>query len=661
MTAFALSAPLPYYLGRDGKLLNGGKLTFGEADKDPDTHPTTVYWDENLSLVAQQPVMTWNGMAVRDGTPAQLFSSGDVSVRVRDSANRQVLFAPSHLAANVAMQLVGSADPEAGAGLIDFSVAVPYRPGSLGAAVRDLMRSNLMAAGRSFYTATVYRQQSSAPTAPIGGIFDFQNKTLQPPDGWTTTPPTISTTPTWAAQFVFSTNTANSQQLGGAWSDPIVDAVAGVPNAGGTAELYRNTIEVFLQSATQPATPSGGAYTFSGDTFTAPAGGWSRTQPAMTTTPTYRSQYTFSSASATSAISAGGWSLPIPVAQDGAAGMTFHTATIYKQQSTAPTPPTGGNYNFSTSTLTPPATWLIAPPAPVSGQSIWACQFTFSTNTPSVAALGGTWSVPVSQSAGSSGTPGTPGAPGQRGSVEASAATAGTAWSNTEAAAAIAAAGYGTPVNLDRVTLFNSAQSYVETRYWNGVTWVPFQTLINGNLLVLGSIAGTALAVGSITTDRIQVGAASSQNVSAVVGQTFALNPSASVRTVVPVNDVPIALSGGDIVWAGHVNVRIDSNAVPAGVDSFSVAVMPLIDGTANGSAPSTANHKRATRGSGTFSGLHASQTFFLAGKPSTGNHTLRLTVTVEFHDVNGNPIAFADVAGQGVCDAYYWVSENKV
>jgi hypothetical protein len=44
-------------------------------------------------------------------------------------------------------------------------------------------------------------------------------------------------------------------------------------------------------------------------------------------------------------------------------GLSVHVSTIYKRSATAPGTPTGGNYNFTTKTLTPPDTWFVSPPA----------------------------------------------------------------------------------------------------------------------------------------------------------------------------------------------------------------------------------------------------------------------------------------------------------
>lgn len=104
---------------------------------------------------------------------------------------------------------------------------------------------------------------------------------------------------------------------------------------------------------------------------------------------------------------------------------------------------------------------------------------------------------------GSPGSPGAPGSAGQRGSVETSRAISGSSWSNAEALAAISAAGYGSPIALDRVTLFNSGTGYTETRFYNGVSWLPFETLINGNLLVSGTVGADKMVTNLLSSNNV--------------------------------------------------------------------------------------------------------------------------------------------------------------
>lgn len=77
----------------------------------------------------------------------------------------------------------------------------------------------------------------------------------------------------------------------------------------------------------------------------------------------------------------------------GATGTSVYTANIYRQITPAPTAPTGGTYNFSTNTLTPPAGWVSVPPAS-STTPTYACTYRFTTTNPTATVTAGAWTGP---------------------------------------------------------------------------------------------------------------------------------------------------------------------------------------------------------------------------------------------------------------------------
>jgi hypothetical protein len=107
---------------------------------------------------------------------------------------------------------------------------------------------------------------------------------------------------------------------------------------------------------------------------------------------------------------------------------------------------------------------------------------------------------------GINGTNGTNGTNGQRGSIEAAASITGTSWSDAAAVAAISAAGYGAPVLLDRVTLYNSSANYTQSKYYDGAAWQTWAALVDGNLLVNGSVAANKLSVNQLDAISATVG-----------------------------------------------------------------------------------------------------------------------------------------------------------
>ena len=66
----------------------------------------------------------------------------------------------------------------------------------------------------------------------------------------------------------------------------------------------------------------------------------------------------------------------------------------------------------------------------------------------------------------------------------------------------------------DRVTLFNEAMSFAETRFWTGLAWEELVEVIDGSLVVTGTIAGAALIADAITAREL---AASSVNAATAI------------------------------------------------------------------------------------------------------------------------------------------------
>lgn len=90
----------------------------------------------------------------------------------------------------------------------------------------------------------------------------------------------------------------------------------------------------------------------------------------------------------------------------GPAGTSTFTGVVYLQQLAQPSTPTGGTFNFTTSALTPPASWSASQPTS-SSVPTWAVRFTFTAATLGATVTAGTWSTPTNIS--QNGTNGSPG------------------------------------------------------------------------------------------------------------------------------------------------------------------------------------------------------------------------------------------------------------
>lgn len=104
--------------------------------------------------------------------------------------------------------------------------------------------------------------------------------------------------------------------------------------------------------------------------------------------------------------------------------------------------------------------------------------------------------------AGATGSTGPAGAAGNRGSVRLSGTAASAAWSDTTANAVFTNAGYTYKVLGDICTLSYST-TWTLTKFWDGSAWAVLSELIDGNLLVTGTIAGNKLAANTVTADKI--------------------------------------------------------------------------------------------------------------------------------------------------------------
>lgn len=86
--------PFPMFYDRRGRPLDGGFIYVGEAGQDPETNPLDVFFDDDHTVLADQPLRTIGGLIVRDGAPAFVFVAGEqYSIRARDADGAEVFYA----------------------------------------------------------------------------------------------------------------------------------------------------------------------------------------------------------------------------------------------------------------------------------------------------------------------------------------------------------------------------------------------------------------------------------------------------------------------------------------------------------------------------------------------------------------------------------------
>jgi hypothetical protein len=92
MTTYQIGQPYPIFNDKKGDPLDGGYIYIGESGKDPSAYPIQVYWDENLTLPALQPLRTINGYIVRNGSPYKVFCEENFSILILDKYESVVAY-----------------------------------------------------------------------------------------------------------------------------------------------------------------------------------------------------------------------------------------------------------------------------------------------------------------------------------------------------------------------------------------------------------------------------------------------------------------------------------------------------------------------------------------------------------------------------------------
>lgn len=106
----AVRNPIASWNDLSGQPLQNGQLFFGQPYMNPETTPIVVFWDREETQPVLQPVRTIGGMPSRNGTPAELFFTGDYSLTVRDSSGRLLNYSPSAVNAGVTAPLLPAAN-----------------------------------------------------------------------------------------------------------------------------------------------------------------------------------------------------------------------------------------------------------------------------------------------------------------------------------------------------------------------------------------------------------------------------------------------------------------------------------------------------------------------------------------------------------------------
>lgn len=126
MPALSINVPFPVFQDRDGQPLDNGYVYIGTPYLDPQTNPVQVYFDDALTIPADQPLRTINGYVSNAGTPAQLYVNGvNFSIKVLDSKANLVYSFPD--GSGISPNASGVQYDPAGAGAVSTTVQAKLR------------------------------------------------------------------------------------------------------------------------------------------------------------------------------------------------------------------------------------------------------------------------------------------------------------------------------------------------------------------------------------------------------------------------------------------------------------------------------------------------------------------------------------------------------
>lgn len=431
------------------------------------------------------------------------------------------------------------------------------------------------------FVSFIYRNAETKPLDPVDGSYDGASEVV--PIGWTDEQ--VSPTPdefVWVSTTRYSFNGAFWIKSG--WSTPSkfsgasgYSPVLGVDYSDGQDGIY--TSFIFRNSAVKPNKPLLTDGSYDGDLETYPIG-WSDDPVAPSsgvfiwiTKRNYKKVGTDWIGS--------DWSEPAQFSGDDGytpvVGVDFfngldgqYTSYVFKNATAIPVKPTGGSFDGTNEII--PSGYTDDPTTPPTGEFTWVSQAMYVHDGTDWNHTG--WSIPSRFSGekgedGEQGIQGPTGGAGIRGSKRYYRTITTSAWSTTQADLAISTSG-DTKLDWDIVTLSNATTGFTETRYWLNAVWTILNEVIDGNLLVDGSIVAGKIATGSIvagdiaadtiTASQIASGAVTANEISAGAVTATKLSSGEIITTTAQIKNGII--SNAKIANAAITNAKIGSAAI---------------------------------------------------------------------------------------------------
>ena len=248
---------------------------------------------------------------------------------------------------------------------------------------------------------------------------------------------------------------------------------------------------------------------------------------------------------------------------------------------------------------------------------------------------------------GDKGDTGSTGAAGQRGSINVSRLITGSTWSDSEANAAVLAAGYGLPQTLDLCTLYNAAGTFSEVRVYSAGSWITYAARVDGNLLVLGTITTDKLVANAVTA--AQAGSYAVVDESYTSLSTWAL--AAATMATLTVTGAPLKLLG----WA---KLSLEINAFGTAAAFVDITVTLSLPGGTPSTKAFTARRAVSDLPSLSAGIVEVHIPLVWRYQPTAASRTFTLAASAALKDAIGNP---ASKTGKLSAEYYLVAEENKV
>lgn len=251
--------------------------------------------------------------------------------------------------------------------------------------------------GVSTALLVVYKRSAASPTTPTGGSYNFSSATLTAPSGWGAGIGS-GTDPVYVSRAISSVVGQTGTDSVLAWSPAELafqNGTDGDPGSQGSS-FFEGL--AFARSATQPSTPTGGSFNFGTNILTPPTG-WYVDIPSGTD-PAWLIIGNFSIVGQTGVDSNTTWTAPTKAFDNGldgnpgTDGTSVYLYSVFKRSASGYTQAlTGGSYNFSSNSGTPPTGWSNSVPSGTDDLYI-------SSTTASIAGPTGTdssltWTIPT--------------------------------------------------------------------------------------------------------------------------------------------------------------------------------------------------------------------------------------------------------------------------